>query len=37
MSDLLAITQAKKYRKASVIDESWESRALDIQQYLIMC
>ena len=37
MSDLLAITQAKKYRKESVIDESWENRALDIQQYLIMC
>lgn len=37
MSDLLAITQAKKYRKKSVIDESWESRAMDIQHYLIMC
>ncbi|MEY8251116.1 MAG: glycosyltransferase, partial [Colwellia sp.] len=37
MSDLLAITQVKKTRKASMIDESWESRAIDIQRYLIRC
>jgi len=37
ISDLIALTQVKKYRKASVIDESWESRAMDVQRYLLMC
>lgn len=37
MSDLLAITQIKTTRKASVINESWESRAMDVQRYLVMC
>jgi hypothetical protein len=37
ISDLLALTQVKKYRKASVIDESWESRAMDVQRYLLRC
>jgi len=37
MSDLIAITQVKKIRKASVINESWEKRASDVQRYLLMC
>ncbi|MGL1956913.1 MAG: glycosyltransferase [Colwellia sp.] len=37
MSDLLAITQVKKFRKVSVINESWEKRAKDVQRYLVMC
>lgn len=37
ISDLLAITQVKNTRKALVIDESWESRAMDVQRYLVMC
>jgi hypothetical protein len=37
ISDLLAITDIKKTRKASVINESWESRAVDVQRYLVMC
>lgn len=37
MSDLLTITQVKKTRKTSVINESWESRAMDVQRYLGMC
>jgi glycosyltransferase involved in cell wall biosynthesis len=37
MSDLLDITQVKKTRKTSVINESWESRAMDIQRYLVTC
>ncbi len=37
MSDLLNITQVKKNRKASVINDSWESRAMDVQRYLGMC
>ena len=37
ISDVLAITEVKKHRKALVIDESWESRAIDVQRYLIMC
>ena len=37
MSDLLAITQVKQSRKASVIDESWENRAMAVQRYLLMC
>ena len=37
ISDLLAITQVKNHRKALVIDESWESRSMDVQRYLVMC
>jgi glycosyltransferase involved in cell wall biosynthesis len=37
MSDLLNITQIKNHRQGSVIDESWESRAMDVQRYLLMC
>ena len=37
MTDLLALTEIKKYRKKSVINESWESRAIDVQRYLAMC
>ncbi len=37
INDLLAITQIKQSRKECVIDESWESRARDVQQYLLMC
>jgi len=37
ISDLLAITKIKQLRKEAVIDESWESRARDVQQYLAMC
>ncbi len=37
ISDLLAITQVKKMRKACVVNESWESRARDIQRYLLRC
>jgi len=37
IDDLLAITQVKKYRKQSVIDESWENRAMDVHRYLVMC
>ncbi|KGJ86542.1 glycosyltransferase [Colwellia psychrerythraea] len=37
ISDLLAITQIKQSRKNSVIDESWESRAMAVQRYLLMC
>lgn len=37
MSDLLAITQIKKTRKALMINESWESRAMDVQHYLAKC
>jgi len=37
MSDLLTITQVKNTRKSLVIDESWESRAMDVQRYLVMC
>ncbi|OUR61531.1 hypothetical protein A9Q74_08665 [Colwellia sp. 39_35_sub15_T18] len=37
MNDLLAITQVKNSRKESVIDESWENRAMDVQRYLAMC
>lgn len=37
ISDLLAITDIKNIRKSSVINESWESRAIDVQRYLVMC
>ncbi len=37
MSDLLAITKTKHIRQALVKTESWESRALDIQKYLVLC
>jgi len=37
ISDLIAITQVKSTRKACVINESWESRAKDVQRYLVMC
>ena len=37
ISDLLTITQVKQTRKALVIDESWESRAMAVQRYLAMC
>ena len=37
ISDLLVITQVKQSRKASVMDESWESRATTVQRYLAMC
>lgn len=37
MCDLLAITQVKEFRKALVIDESWENRAMVVQHYLLMC
>ena len=37
IDDLLAITNIKQSRKEAVIDESWESRALDVQRYLLTC
>jgi len=37
IDDLLAITNIKQLRKEAVIDESWESRALDVQHYLLTC
>jgi len=37
ISDLLALTQVKQTRKACVANESWESRARDVQQYLLRC
>ena len=37
MSDLLDITEIKTTRKSSVINESWESRAMDVQRCLFMC
>jgi glycosyltransferase involved in cell wall biosynthesis len=37
IDDLLNLTQIKITRKSSVINESWESRALDVQRYLVMC
>jgi len=37
ISDLIAMTQVKSTRKACVINESWESRAKDVQRYLVMC
>ena len=37
MSDLMAITKTKHIRQALVKTESWESRALDIQKYLVLC
>ena len=37
MSDLLDITEIKTTRKSSVIHESWESRAMDVQRCLFMC
>ncbi len=37
IDDLLKITQVKTLRKAIVKKESWERRASDIQQYLVLC
>mgnify|MGYP007132398466 CR=1 FL=1 len=37
IDDLIAITNIKQSRKEAVIDESWESRALDVQRYLLAC
>ncbi len=37
ISDLLEITHIKQLRKETVIDESWECRALDVQRYLLKC
>jgi len=37
ISDLLAITQVKQTRKSCVVNESWESRAKEVQRYLLMC
>ncbi len=37
MSDLLEITEIKTTRQLSVIHESWESRAMEVQQCLAMC
>jgi len=37
IDDLLAITNIKQSRKEAVIDESWESRALEVQRYLLTC
>ncbi|MCP4987949.1 MAG: glycosyltransferase family 1 protein [Colwellia sp.] len=37
INDLSCATQIKETRKACVINESWESRAKDIQQYLLKC
>jgi glycosyltransferase involved in cell wall biosynthesis len=37
IDDLVAITNIKKSRKEAVINESWESRALDVQNFLLTC
>jgi glycosyltransferase involved in cell wall biosynthesis len=37
ISDLIAITEVKETRKSSVMNESWESRAMDVQRYLALC
>jgi hypothetical protein len=37
ISDLIAITKIKQTRKESVKNESWESRANDVQHYLLKC
>ena len=37
ISDLISITKTKRLRQSSVMHESWESRALDLQFYLSMC
>jgi glycosyltransferase involved in cell wall biosynthesis len=37
INDLLKITEVKNARKHLVCHESWESRASDVQRYLVMC
>jgi len=37
IDDLIAITNIKQSRKEAVMDESWESRASDVQRYLLAC
>ena len=37
IDDVLKITKSRALRKACVSNESWESRARDIQRYLFMC
>lgn len=37
IKDLMKLTRLKDNRKASVAIESWESRANDIHEYLLMC
>jgi len=37
MSDLIAITKIKTTRSSSVMNESWENRAMHVQRYLAKC
>lgn len=37
LDDLIALTQLKQTRKASVVKESWENRAVQVQEYLQYC
>jgi hypothetical protein len=37
ISDVIALTQIKQMRKTCVVNESWESRASDVQRYLLKC
>jgi glycosyltransferase involved in cell wall biosynthesis len=37
IADVVSLTKSRSIRQSSVINESWESRALDLQIYLSMC